>query len=68
MTDTVKFREAVAEKGLKYKYIAEKLNMTRQSLQQKIENDSEFKASEIKALQELLELSVTERDAIFFAK
>lgn len=68
MTDTVKFRAAVKNRGLKYKYLAEKIGITPFGLQKKIENQSEFKASEIQSLAELLGLTESERKQIFFTR
>lgn len=67
MTNTIVLREKIRQSGLKYNYIAPCLKLTTTGLQRKIENDNEFKASEIKRLSDLLSLSPEERDAIFFA-
>ncbi len=67
MTDTYKLKSVIQNEGLKYYKIAEKLGLSRQGLKKKIENDSEFKASEIVVLTELLNLANDERDKIFFA-
>jgi len=67
MTDTKMLRSAIEKSGLKYKYIAEKLGLSYYGLQKKIENKSEFKASELYALSELIGLSEKDRSAIFFA-
>ena len=53
------------ESGYKYNYIAEKLNLSRAGLFKKINNITEFKASEIVMLSDLLKLSPAERDDIF---
>ena len=66
MTDTVKLLEAIQNKGLKRGYIAEKLGIDRSTLWKKVTNQSEFLASEITALSELLGLSKSDRDKIFF--
>ena len=67
MTDSKMFREAVARNGLKYRYLAAELGLSAYGLQRKIENHTEFKASEIKRLGELLQLSKGELENIFFA-
>lgn len=67
MTDSKKLRDAVEKKGLKYNFIARTMGLSAYGLKKKIENDSEFKASEIKRLSGLLSLSNKERDEIFFA-
>lgn len=68
MTDTKELRQRIEASGLKYKYIAQKLGITAYTLQLKIDNDNEFKVSEVDALSALLGLSLREKDAIFFAK
>lgn len=67
MTDTYRLKLEIHNAGLKYYKIAEKLGLTRYSLKKKIENDSEFKASEIVVLTKLLDLAKEDRDKIFFA-
>ena len=67
MTDSRLLREYFSASGLKYGAVAEKLGLSRQSLQRKIENKSEFRASEIQALVQILQIDQTERDRIFFA-
>ena len=66
MTNTVLFREMVDRSGLKYKRLAQALGITPYGLQKKIENHTEFKASEIVILSDLLHLSEKDRNAIFF--
>lgn len=68
MTDTERLRSAIQRCGLKYKFIANELGLSSYGLQKKIENQSEFKASEIQKLSELLGLSETDRTKIFFAR
>ena len=68
MTDTLKLRQRIEASGLKYKAIAQKLGITAYTLQLKIDNDNEFKVSEVESLSTLLGLTLREKDAIFFAK
>ena len=68
MTNTALFRETVDKRGLKYKFLADCIGITPYGLQKKIENLSEFKASEIVALCEALQLDRNEREQIFFAR
>ena len=68
MTDTVALRNVIKNKGLKYNYIARSVGLSPYGLQKKIENENEFRASEIVKLSEVLELSVKQRNDIFFAK
>lgn len=67
MTNSKRFRKAVTRAGLKYKYLAEQLGITPYGLQKKIDNMSEFKASEIHKLSQLLNLADAEKSQIFFA-
>lgn len=68
MTDTNRLKEKIAERGLKLGFIAEKLGLTSYGFTKKMNNDTEFKASEIKTLCELLSItSLKERESIFFA-
>ena len=67
MTDTNALREAIASAGLKYNFVAKALGLTPYGLQKKIENRTEFKASEIAALTDLLSLPERKRTEIFFA-
>ena len=68
MTNTALLRELVKQSGLKYNYIAKKLNMSIQALWHKINNDNEFKASEIAAFCDLLDIDLRTREKVFFAR
>lgn len=68
MTDTTTLRSIIANSGLKYKAIAEIMVLTPYSLQMKIDNETEFKASEIDTLANTLGMDMQQRDAIFFCK
>jgi hypothetical protein len=46
--------------------VAERLNLTYQGFKKKLDGDTEFKASEIAVLKDLLKLSDAEVQAIFF--
>lgn len=66
MTDTVALRSVIAHSGLKYKALAEIIGLSAYALQMKIDNETEFKASEIDALANALGMSSQQRDSIFF--
>ena len=69
MTDSAALRQLIAERGLKLKFIAEKLNLSAYGLALKIDNTNEFKTSEISTLCELLGVtSLREKERIFFAQ
>lgn len=67
MTDTVALRNRIKKSGLKLSYIAKVLGITAYTLQKKLDNDAEFKVSEVEALATLLDLTLAEKDAYFFA-
>ena len=68
MTDTVKLKEKIDEHGMKQCFIAEKLGISGYGFAKKLNNETEFKASEIKIICELLDItSLREKEAIFFA-
>lgn len=66
MTDSQILRDKIEQSGYKLGFIALSLNLTRQGLRKKLDNESEFKASEIQSLKNLLKLTNKERDEIFF--
>ena len=68
MTDTTRLSEAISESGITIVAIARKIGISREGLYKKINNETEFKASEISALKRILQLTNAERDEIFFAK
>lgn len=68
MTNTLKLKAVILEKGFTQEQIAEMLEMTSATFNYKVNNKSEFKASEIKKLSEILQLTPDEINAIFFAK
>jgi hypothetical protein len=67
MTDTKLLKAKMDEKGLKQGFVADKLGLTSYGFANKVNNKTEFKTSEIKALCELLGItSLKEKEAIFF--
>lgn len=67
MTNSNMLSTAIAESGITVTAIARKLGITREGFYKKLNNETEFKASEIKSMQDILNLSNKRRDAIFFA-
>lgn len=67
MTDTLRLRKRIKESGLRLGFVAKTLCITTYTLQKKLDNDAEFKVSEVAALAELLKLTPEEKDAYFFA-
>lgn len=68
MTDTMALRQAIEKSGLKYGRIAMEMGISSYTLQKKIDNIVEFKASEIAKLSSLLSLDDAARSSIFFAQ
>ena len=68
MTDTKMLRRKIDQSGYKLRFVASKMGITYQGLLKKIKNETEFKASEVQTLYDLLALSEDERTDIFFAK
>lgn len=67
MTNSAKLKGKMVESGLNQTRIAEQLGMTIASFNYKVNNKTEFKASEIKKLSEILHLTNDDVNAIFFA-
>ena len=66
MTDSKALRALIAERGLKLKYVAEHLGLSKYGFQLKLDNKREFKTSEVSALCELLKISsLREKERIF---
>lgn len=67
MTNSAKLKGKMVESNLNQTWIAEQLGMTLATFNYKVNNKTEFKASEIKKLSEILHLTNDEVNAIFFA-
>lgn len=67
MTNRDLLNERINASGFKRQYIAEQLGITRESLGNKIAGRSEFVASEIKTLCQLLKINNADMKRIFFA-
>ena len=68
MTNTALLKDKIRNSGLKQAFIAEKIGISRASLNDKIHNRSEFKQSEIDAISVVLKLTAKEQMQIFFYK
>ena len=66
MTNTKKLRALILECGLTQEQVGAHLGITPASLNYKINNKREFKASEIKALVDLLNIPNEDVTGIFF--
>ena len=68
MTDKNLLYYFVKRAGFKNKDIAEAIGITPAGYTLKISNKSDFRQREIKTICDLLELTVEERDRVFFAE
>lgn len=68
MTDSEALKTLIVDSGMSISFIARKLGITREGFYKKLNNETEFKASEISRLKETLNLTNAQRDSIFFAK
>lgn len=68
MTNAVLLEQYIEKSGYKKSFIAQQLGITAYAFTLKINNKSEFKASEITILCKLLKINAKDREAIFFAK
>ncbi len=66
MTDTKLLREKIEDSGYKLTFIAKQLDITYAGLLKKINNETEFKVSEVAVLRELLKLGTEDVQKIFF--
>ena len=68
MTDSKMLNDEIIDSGMTITAIAKKIGITREGFYKKLNNETEFKASEISTLQKILRLTNKRRDEIFFAK
>lgn len=66
MTNTALLRSKIDESGYKLRFIAKQIGITYAGFLKKINNESEFKASEIQTLCDLLKINIQEKERIFF--
>ena len=68
MTNTALLEQYIEKSGYKKSFIAEQLGITAYGFTLKVNNKSEFKASEMTILCNLLKINAGDKEAIFFAK
>lgn len=68
MTDTLELEIAIKKSGFTKRKLAEKLGISLQAFYNKLNNETEFKVSEIIKICKLLNLSNKSKEKIFFAK
>lgn len=67
MTNTKKLKDRIDDSGISISFISRKMGISREAFYLKMNNETEFKASEIRCIKEVLSLTNKERDVIFFA-
>ena len=67
MTDTVMLEKVISDSGIKKGHLAMLVGINSYTLAMKINNEREFKASEIDTLCKILNIDVNNRMRIFFA-
>lgn len=67
LTNTNELRAAITRKGMTQEQVADILKISVQTMNYKVNNKREFKATEIKALIDLLEIPEDKVNMIFFA-
>lgn len=69
MTDKKLLEKKIEDSGLKKNFIAKAIGLSPYGLAKKINNETEFKTSEVHELCKILNISdLAEKDRIFFAK
>lgn len=68
MTNSVLLRQKIDESGYKLVFVAAKCGLTYYGFLKKLNNETEFKISEVANLKELLHLTDAEVNVIFFAE
>jgi len=67
MTDTNKLEDLIRDSGYKRSFLCEQMGISGRSLSNKVNNKTEFTASEIFKLSELLRINCTQQQTIFFS-
>lgn len=67
MTDCQKLNKIIEESGISFTALSSKMGLHRRTLYNKVNGATEFKVSEIIAIQRILHMTSEERDSIFFA-
>lgn len=66
MTNTNEFKAALVRKGMTAGDLAELIGISRQSLSYRMNNIVEFRISEVEKISQILELTLEEKNLIFF--
>ena len=64
--DIKALKQKIDERGLKIKYLAKELNLSYEAMCRKVKGENEFKASEMRKLADILDMSNDDIVSIFF--
>lgn len=67
MTNTTEFKVAMMRASMTMESLAEQVGISAVSMSYKVNNKREFTSSEIKRISDILNLTIEERELIFFA-
>ena len=67
LTNSKMLSDVISDTGITITAISKRIGITREGFYKKLNNETEFKASEISAIQQILHLTTKKRDEIFFA-
>lgn len=68
MTNTEELQKCISVSGISITFLAKQLGISREGFYNKLNGITEFKASEIAKIAQLLRLTDAERNFIFFAE
>jgi len=68
MTNTLELKAVMVRSGYTAERLAKEIGLSQQSLSYKINNKREFTATEINSIARALELSLEEKESIFFGQ
>lgn len=66
MTNCTILNEKLQKSGFKKGHLANKIGISRQALHKKLNGETEFKIEEVTRICKLLDISASDREAIFF--
>lgn len=68
MADLNRLNQAIKERGISQRYIANQIGLSEVVLSRKLHGQTEFTVSEANAISSAIKLTTKERNDIFFAK
>lgn len=68
MINTELLKQKIDNSGYRFSWIAKQLKLSSYGFRKKLNNDTEFKVSEVSKICKILTINDKERDTIFFCK